>query len=125
MTVTNDVPQTGSVQFLTPKWNTGTQNLAVVTSMFKYNWQGTAPGTNGYAVECEADGHPDAECFFLPVSVVSADDIITTRDIFTVTNLATALQSGAQITFRSSGSIFRNPPTTKPVTTFGVRTVDG
>lgn len=72
---------------------------------------------------CESTDHPDIRCTFVktPVSVVG--QIATTFDVLTITGLFEAIPAGGKFEFRTKDGSFKNPPTTKAITTFKAKSL--
>ena len=118
--VSNEVELAGYFEIGMAKWNSGTPNIGLERSMIKYNelqFQVTPLGVQ-YAVACSSAEHPNISCSIQPAAVTTVEQISQGRDIFRVKGLTRPILSGQAFNFRTSGLVFKNPPTTKEISTF-------
>jgi hypothetical protein len=52
------------------------------------------------------------------------DDIATITDVLTVSGFSTEIGAGTPLTITTRNSRFKNPPSTRPITTFKSATLD-
>jgi hypothetical protein len=117
LTVTTALATTGYFKVKFPKWNPGTQRVSKATSMIHYSTSDTV--SNGrYKIDCTSTSHPNLACWFLPVTPSSVSAIATAFDELYVSGFSTAISSTLSLTI--SNSRFRNPSSTKPLTTLTV-----
>lgn len=92
--------------------------------MIKYDvLQGTSgPSGVSFPVPCTSAEHPSITCSFVPAPISTVEQIVTERDILLVTGLTRDILSNQSFIFRTNDKVFRNPPTTKEITTFMART---
>lgn len=121
------IPQNGNVKISLPKWNPGTQDLQNVQSMIQYSAASDRfiVGQLGYQIDCSSSAHPSLVCTVSPANPLSVSAIPASIDVLTVSGLSTTLQPGVTLSLQLGLSRFRNPPSTKPVTTIAVTSFTG
>ena len=114
LTVQNGVATNGYVKLKLPKWNPGTQRVSRATSMIQVSSSDTQ--SNGrFKIDCTSPAHANIACWFLPVTPASVSAIATTYDELYISGFTSALTT--ILSFTLTNSRFRNPASTKPLTT--------
>ena len=116
----NPLPASGFIQVKLPKWNAGTQTKSRALTMLKYAASDQQTG-GGYNIDCAADQHPDLKCVLTVNTPSTVASISSTFDSLKISGFAAQT---AQLTVYISNSRFRNPPSTKPVTSITAATFD-
>ena len=111
------MPQDGYFVLEMAKWNSGTQKRGLERSMIHYE----KPNSPRMLVPCESDQHPGIQCTFTKTPVSSSDEIATVRDILRIEGLTFAIAPGSKFEFRTKNGAFKNPPTTRAISTFIAR----
>ena len=117
-TATNEVEQTGYFGLGMAKWNSGTQTIGLEASAMKYSATDFNVSQQGYTVPCSSTDHPSLACIFQVAAVTTLEQISSQRDVLKISGLSKAITAGTTFTFMTTDSRFRNPPSTKTVSTF-------
>ena len=88
---TNIVPTNGRITIMLPKWNPGTQSLAMVKSMVAYSASDFSVANLGYMIDCTSSGQPSIKCILQPVTSSSVSQIATTQDILIISGFSSAI----------------------------------
>lgn len=120
-TVQNGLDQTGYLVFSAPKWNAGTQSRTAIESMFSVKQADWSNSEQAYAIPCVSTNHPKLKCFVQVGSVATSADIANSRDTLKISGLANKINLGESIKIQTSGSRFKNPPSTAPIATFSAQ----
>ena len=123
-TLTNEVPSNGILELGLAKWNQGTQTIGLESSSISYTIPDDEIGANLYNIPCSATSGDLISCSFEVAPVTTIEGISTSRDLLKVSGFTSALAAGTTFTFQTTGSRFRNPPTTKTISSYTARTMD-
>jgi len=121
VSVENEVDSSGYIEIYWPKWNPGTQDLSNVKSMFSYSSSDFSSANGGYLLDCSASGQSGITCVLIVANPSSVSAIPSSIDTLRITNLARSITSSVTVNIRDSR--FRNPYSTKPITTMVARTL--
>ena len=84
--------------------------------MFKYSTTDLqSDGT--YNIDCTSTAHPKLNCFLTVVSPATVAAIATTYDTLKINGFSSTIARGSTLVITTSNTRFRNPPSTKPITT--------
>lgn len=104
------------------KWNWGTQKRGLERSMINYE----QPNSRlAQVVPCESDAHPAIKCTFAKTPVSNSDEIASVRDVLKIEGMAFSITTGTKFEFRTKNGAFKNPPTTKTISTFRAKSFMG
>ena len=118
--VTNEVPQDGYFELGLPKWNSGTQRTSLAQSMIEYDNSSSNfdISNGGYRVPCTSTDHSGILCVIQVAQPSTVEEISSMLDVLKVNGLSSSISAGGTFTFQTTDSSFKNPPSTKAVTTF-------
>lgn len=114
------MPQDGYFEFAMPKWNSGTQRTSLALSMIDFDTSSSnySITLGGYLVPCSSADHGAIVCVIQLAVLSTVEDISTQKDVLKIDGLTSAISAGSTFTFQTTGSSFKNPPSTKAVSTF-------
>jgi hypothetical protein len=90
--------------------------------MIYYATSDYSSSNGGYTIDCTSTTHTNIKCIFTVNTPSTVSAISTTYDELKISGFSSTIASGGTLDFTLSNSRFRNPPSTKPVTTITAET---
>lgn len=72
----------------------------------------------GYLIPCSSALHGGIICVIRVASPTTVSEISSLKDVLRVKGLSSAISAGQTFTFQTTDSQFKNPPSTKAISTF-------
>ena len=120
--MTNEAPADGYFELGMAKWNSGTQTVGLETSAMQYNAATDFDvGRQGYTIPCSSPAHLGLACIFRATPVTNLGEISTARDVLQIYGLSGPIPPGGSLTVQTTGSRFRNPASTRAISTYEAR----
>jgi hypothetical protein len=108
------VKASGWIEIEMPKWNSGTQSMSLALPFFETNSLGMM-SQGIYSIPCQSQQHASMICTFEVNQPGTQSEISQTFDTLKIQQFSSDF---TELTVQTTSSIFKNPPSTKTISTF-------